>query len=97
MNMRSLFKLAIVSPWIIATLLISGCGVREVDTTYGRARDQSINGTGTLVELFRSEGHVVRTAVRLTDDLADWADVIVRIAPYPGPPLRKKPIGISSG
>ncbi|WP_406701055.1 hypothetical protein V5E97_19910 [Singulisphaera sp. Ch08] len=74
----------------VAVLTVSGCGTRDVDTTYGRARDKSINGTGTLVQLFKAQGHSVRTAVRLSDELAEWADVIVRIAPYPGPPEKKE-------
>lgn len=77
-------------PLVVLILLASGCAREGVDTTYGRARDQSINGTGTLVELFRGQGHAVRTAVRLSDELADWADVIVRFAPYPGPPEREE-------
>ena len=51
-------------------------------------RGESVNGTGALAELFRQEGHNVRAAVRLTDDLGEWADVIVRFAPTPGPPAR---------
>jgi hypothetical protein len=57
-----------------------------LDTSYGRVRGSSINGTSALAELFRAEGHTVRTAVRLTEELDDWAEVIVRFAPYPGPP-----------
>ena len=64
-----------------------GCS-EEIDATYGRMRGASVNGTGALAELFRQEGHTVRAAVRLTDDLAEWADVIVRFAPTPGPPGR---------
>jgi hypothetical protein len=82
----------VVSTTLLAAvlLLVSGCGLEVVDTTYGRTRDRSINGTGTLVELLRGHGHTVRTAVRLSDELADWADVIVRFAPYPGPPEQKE-------
>ncbi len=64
-----------------------GCS-GEIDATYGRMRGASVNGTGALAELFRQEGHTVRAAVRLTDDLGEWADVIVRFAPNPGPPGR---------
>jgi len=74
----------------VVMLLVSGCGLEVVDTTYGRARDKSINGTGALAELFRGRGHAVRTAVRLSDELADWADVIVRFAPDAGPPEQKE-------
>ena len=40
--------------------------------------------------MLRERGHEVRTAIRLTDELADWADGIVRFAPYPGPPARRR-------
>ena len=53
-------------------------------------RGESLNGTGALAELFRQEGHTVRAAVRLTDDLGEWADVIVRFAQTPGPPGREE-------
>ncbi len=65
-----------------------GCGPTGVETQYGRSRGASINGTRALAELLRQRGHEVRAAVRLTDPLAAWADVLVRFAPYPGPPDR---------
>ena len=75
-----------------AVLAVVGLGLLgcsgEIDATYGRMRGASVNGTGALAELFRQEGHSVRAAVRLTDDLGEWADVIVRFAPTPGPPDR---------
>ncbi|AGA30507.1 DUF4350 domain-containing protein [Singulisphaera acidiphila] len=86
MNIYCCKKSALATLLAVVVLLVSGCGIRAVDTSYGRTRDQSINGTGTLVELFKAQGHTVRTAVRLSDELAGWADVIVRISPYPGPP-----------
>ena len=58
----------------------------QLDTGYGRSRGESINGTGVVAELFRGGGHEVRTARRLSEELDDWADVIVRFAPRPGPP-----------
>ena len=72
---------------VVATLLLalSGCSP-GVDTTYGRSRVASINGTGVLAEMFRERGHQVRAAVRLTQELHDWADVIVRFSTHPGPP-----------
>src|SRR5438270_610406 len=73
----------------IAALALSGCG-SEVDSTYGRVRDPSVNGTAALANLFRDRGHTVRSAVRLSDELADWADVIVRFAPFPGPPGKEE-------
>ncbi|SIO08968.1 hypothetical protein SAMN05444166_2390 [Singulisphaera sp. GP187] len=90
MNKRSWLRSTSTILLTVAVLLLSGCATRQVDTSYGRARDQSINGTRTLVELFKNQGHTVRTAVRLSDELADWADVIVRIAPYSGPPEKEE-------
>jgi len=69
----------------LALLALSACG-REVETGYGRSRSTSVNGTGAFAGLFRARGDEVRTAVRLTDELSEWADVVVRFAPAPGPP-----------
>jgi|GEM_PF-1462707 len=71
---------------LLVASLLSGCSGEQVETAYGRSRDRSLNGTGALVELFRDRGHTVRTAVRLSDELGEWADVIVRFSPRPGPP-----------
>ena len=35
--------------------------------------------------MLRDRGHEVRAARRLSDELADWADTIVRFAPEAGP------------
>lgn len=75
---------------VIGAVGLSGCGSAEVESNYGYAWDRSVNGTGAFAELLRAEGHTVRTAVRFSDELADWADVIVRFAPYPGPPERRE-------
>jgi hypothetical protein len=69
----------------LALLLAAGCG-QELDTSYGRLRGKSINGTGVFAAMLRDQGHEVRSAIRLTESLEEWADVIVRFAPYPGPP-----------
>lgn len=75
---------------LAAGLLPAGCGPGEVDTTYGRSRGRSINGTGVLADLLRAEGHEVRAAVRLNATLGDWAEVLVRFSPHPGPPSREE-------
>jgi hypothetical protein len=67
-----------------------GCGPTEVDTTYGRSRGTSINGTGAFAELLRQEGHEVRAAIRATSTLAGWANVVVRFSAHPGPPDQKE-------
>ena len=77
--------------WPSGVLSLAGCSrPTTLDTSYGRVRGKSVNGTGALAELFREQGHEVRTAVRLTDELDEWADVIVRFAPHPGPPGREE-------
>ena len=67
-------------------LIPAGCGPSAVDTTYGRSRGKSINGTGAFAEVLRQGGHEVRVAVRMTDALAEWSTVLVRYALHPGPP-----------
>jgi hypothetical protein len=67
----------------------SGCA-RRLETGYGSTRGASVNGTSGFAGLLRSRGHEVRTAWRLTSELEAWADVIVRFAPYPGPPDREE-------
>ena len=71
---------------ILVILAIIGCDSTEIETTYGRSRGQSINGTNALADLIRQRGHTVRAAVRYNPVLAHWADVLIRFAPYPGPP-----------
>jgi hypothetical protein len=69
----------------LAVVLLGGCGAGP-EASYGRSRGESLNGTGTLAALLRDQGHEVRTARRLTTELEEWADMIVRFAPNPGPP-----------
>ncbi len=38
--------------------------------------------------MLRDQANEVRTAIRLTDELAEWSEGIVRFAPFPGPPAR---------
>jgi hypothetical protein len=71
-------------------LVPSGCAPTDVDTTYGKSRGKSINGTGAFVDLLRQRGHEVRTAVRATKTLSEWANVVVRFAGQPGPPDEKE-------
>jgi hypothetical protein len=69
----------------LVLFVAAGCSP-GVNTQYGRSRNDSINGTGVLAGLFRDRGHEVRAALRLTDELRAWADVIVRFSTSPGPP-----------
>jgi hypothetical protein len=70
-------------------LALAGCS-QGPDDSYGTSRGASLNGTSVFAAMLRSDGHEVRTAIRLSDDLAEWADGIVRFAPYPGPPDREE-------
>jgi hypothetical protein len=40
--------------------------------------------------MLRARGHEVRVAIRLNDQVAQWAEGIVRFAPHPGPPSREE-------
>ncbi len=62
------------------TVSCAGCGVRDVDSSYGIRRGarggQSVNGTGVLAGMFQQAGHRVSTRKQLSPRL-DQADVIV--------------------
>jgi hypothetical protein len=70
-------------------LTLAGCS-QGPDDAYGTSRGASLNGTSVFAAMLRSERHELRTAIRLSDELAEWADGIVRFAPYPGPPDREE-------
>jgi hypothetical protein len=72
---------------LAASAFCSGCS--DVDTSYGSVSGESINGTGTLAGAFRQRGEV-RVTRRLNDEVAEWAQTIVRFAPYPGPPSEEE-------
>lgn len=89
------FSLSLVAVAVVATLLLAVVGVSilrgagsssALDSSYGRSMGSSVNGTGVLTKLLQNQGHEVRIAWQLTDNLAGWADVIVRFAFVPGPP-----------
>jgi hypothetical protein len=82
-TLQARWKLGVL---FLVALAANGCGPSAVDTSYGRSRGSSINGTGVLAELFRQRGDEVRASVRLDDKLSEWADVLVRFSPHPGPP-----------
>jgi hypothetical protein len=81
----ALKRLALAARATMLVLGFTGCGA-GLDTTYGKGRGTSLNGTAVFAQMLRDRGHEVRTAIRLTDGLADWASEIVRFAPHPGPP-----------
>ena len=78
--------------WLALGLLATGCGPSEVETGHGRSRGSSVNGTAAFAALLRERGHEVRAAVRTTDTLGEWADVIVRFAVHPGLPDRDESV-----
>ena len=55
-------------------------------TDYGSPLGNSVSGTGAFAALLRRDGHEVRVADGLTDELESWAQVIVRFAWQSGPP-----------
>jgi len=70
-------------------LLSTGCG-RDLETEYGKSRGTSINGSAVMAEMYRKRGDEVKTAHRLTDQVGEWADLIVRFAKRPGLPDQRE-------
>jgi hypothetical protein len=85
MRRPRLILLLCVGPAALIALGISGCA-RGPETGYGKSRGTSLNGTAVVAAMLEDSGHDIRVAIRLNDELADWAGGIVRFAPYPGPP-----------
>lgn len=65
---------------IAGVLFCSGCGVEEIDSTYGKRRgmqgEASVNGTAVLATMFEIAGHKVQTRRYLSPRAKDF-DVIV--------------------
>jgi hypothetical protein len=70
-------------------LALTGCG-KGPETEYGLSEGKSLNGTSVLRTTLEREEHEVEAAIRLNDELAEWADGIIRFAPYPGAPDREE-------
>ena len=69
--------------WLCAAplfLLLAGCGVKDIDDTYGKRRGAeggpSVNGTAVLAEMFEEAGHRVVTKRFLSPRVHDH-DIIV--------------------
>lgn len=78
---------------LLAAILLSslvGCSGGGVEASYGRARNQSLNGTAAFAERLKSRGHQVRITTRLNDPVRHWANTVVRFAPQPGMPAREE-------
>lgn len=71
--------------WLVL-LAVVGCGDDNIDTSYGRIRNPSVNGTRVFAEMLEADGHTVKGAVRLNEELGTWAEVVVRFAPRAGLP-----------
>ena len=82
--------LVLVLALVVVALARGSGNAHALESGYGSSMGSSVNGTGALVALLRNQGHEVRTAWRLTAELAGWADVIVRFAFAPGPPDREE-------
>ncbi len=90
-GMAALLLAATLVLALVVVALARGSGnARAVESGYGSSMGSSVNGTGALAALLRKQGHKVRTARRLTAELAGWADVIVRFSFAPGPPDRQE-------
>src|SRR5271166_6183909 len=88
---RTLVGMAALGLALVVVALARGSGnAHALESGYGSSMGSSVNGTGALAALLRNQGHEVRTAWRLTAELAGWADVIVRFAFAPGPPNREE-------
>ncbi len=81
---------ALVLAFVVVALARGLGNAHALETGYGSMLGSSVNGTGAFAGLLRNQGHTVRSAWRLTDELAGWADVIVRFAFAPGPPDREE-------
>jgi len=81
---------ALVLALVVVALARGSGNAHALESGYGSSMGSSVNGTGALAGLLRTQGHNVRTAWRLTAELAGWADVIVRFAFAPGPPDREE-------
>jgi hypothetical protein len=90
--MRVTNSLARIAALVVTTgAMVSSAGcARAPDTEYGTSRGMSINGTSAFAALLGSRGYEVRAAIRLNDDLAEWAEGIVRFATHPGPPEKEE-------
>jgi len=88
--MRSWFSTRVgIALWAVSIgFLAPGCGSRGPETDYGVSRGTSLNGTSIFAAMLSERGHPIRAALRLSGELGDWAEGIVRFAPYPGPPAK---------
>jgi hypothetical protein len=78
---------ATVTLFACALLGMAGCGTGP-ETEYGSSAGESLSGTSVLAAVLKAEGHDVEAAIKLNDNLAGWAQGIIRFAPNPGPPDR---------
>ena len=90
MRLRSTCRLAafLLRQWASGLL---GLRARGPDTEYGSSRGNEFQRDFGLRRDAPQRGHEVRPAIRLTEELAEWAQGIVRFATYPGPPAQTKP------
>ena len=56
------------------------------DTTYGKSRGTSLNGTSVFAAMLRERGHEVRPAIRLDRRAGGLGGGDRAFRPYPGPP-----------
>jgi hypothetical protein len=75
---------------VLASAALCGCGGGALRSGYGHVRGSSLNGVGAFAALLGERGHDVRTIDLLEDSALDGADVVIRFAPYAGPPDRRE-------
>jgi hypothetical protein len=83
---RSLFRATTWLPAVALTVL-AGCASGP-ETDFSFSQGKSLNGTSVLSSALQAEGHEVEAAIRASDEVANWAQGIIRFSPYPGPPDR---------
>jgi hypothetical protein len=87
MRIGSSPRVKVVLSVVAFSLIAPGCS-RGPETDYGVSRGASLNGTSVFAAMLAERGHKTRVALRLTDELADQAQGIVRFALHPGPPAK---------
>lgn len=66
-----------------------GCGLNRdssIESGYAKTSGLSVNGLNAFATMLRNSGHDVRFAQGVDEEVADFAEIIIRCADRPGPP-----------
>ena len=66
-----------------------GCGLNgdsSIESGYAKTSGLSVNGLNAFATMLRNSGHDVRFAQGVDEEVADFAEIIIRCADRPGPP-----------